>query len=479
MKEKNVKSIIGIILILLVIVICAVAYAYVKTDLFKTPQQLFKKYLSDNVNELKEVNLKPLDEISKKAKNEALETNFDIDLESNGEVMNVTVNSKADVKNKKQHIVSKVTDEENEYFNLEILSSNNTIGIQIDELHDKYLAIENRDLKKLATTLNLDEETINEIPDRLEFLKSEYSDEDIQKFEYLKDKYLEKIFNKITEDRYRAEKNVQVEVNGNSIKSNKYTLDLTTKEIATIEHDVLTELFSDQEFIDLYKKTGTDDQLEELKKQYIITEEKISEMEDKKVEISVYESNSKTVKTEIICDKNTAEFYINNDNNESTIELSIYEEKNEESEVGERNSIILNNKYENNVGIMTINVNTKYDNDQYEDENYEIVLTTEKQDDNKFLTKISVDGINKLLEDEGVKFAKCEISYNFNNDIKIDDFSEENSLIVNDYSQEDFENLLEELLQNAYNSSTTNPNSLVGILAQYFMLLSSMGLTTY
>lgn len=475
MKEKNTKTIVGVILVLLVIIICAITYAYLKTDIFKSPQQLFKKYLCDNVNQLQKVNLKPYDEILEKSKNETLETNFDVNLESNEQNMNVSVNSKADSKNQKQHIITNVKDEENEYFNLELLLSNDKIGIQIDELHDKYLAIENRDLKKLATTLNLDEETINNIPDKIDFLNTQYSDEDVQKSTNIKDKYLEKIFSKITEDRYKAEKNVQIEIDGNSIKSNKYTLEISTKEAAKIEHDVLTELFNDQEFIDLYKKNGTDEQLEELKEKYVISEDKIAEMEDKKIEISVYENNSKVIKTEIICDQDNIEFFINNiNNNESKISFNAYN-----SNDGEKNTIVLNNKYENNAGIMTISMNTKYDDNQKQDKNYEIILSTEKQEENKFLTTLSVDGINKLLDSNDINISKFEISYNFDNNIEIDNISEENALILNDYSQEDFQKLIEELLQNAYNSSTTNPNSVIGMLAQYFMLLSSMGMSAY
>lgn len=473
MKEKNVKNIIGVVLVLLVVAICAATYVYLKTDMFKTPQQLFKKYLADNVNQLQEVNLNPLDEILNRIANEPVETNFDIDLETAGQTLTINVNSKSDEKSKKQHVASKVTDGENEYFNLELLLSNNTLGIQIDELHDKYLALENRDLKKLAKTFELDEEAIAEIPDKLEFLESSYSDEDIQKAKNLKDKYLEKINSRISEDRYKQEKNVQVQVNGTTIEANKYTLTLNNKEIAQIEKDIITELFEDSDFISLYEKTATKEQLEELKQDLIITDEEINNMEDKEVNFTVYESNSKTVKTEITSSEDKIEFCINNVNNESTIVLDMYNSRNDEDEVGKRTTFVLNNKFENNVGTLTLEVNNSYDEDKYEDENYKIVLITEKQDNNKMITKIETDNINELFENDTVKIDKFEISYNFNSDIKIDDFSEENSLILNDYSQEDFQKLLQEVLQNAYNSSAKNPNSLIGMYAQYFMLMGS------
>ena len=65
MNGKKIKTIVAIILVLFVIIGCALAYAYVQTDIFKTPEQLFKKYLAKNVEELKTTNLKPFDEIFK------------------------------------------------------------------------------------------------------------------------------------------------------------------------------------------------------------------------------------------------------------------------------------------------------------------------------------------------------------------------------------------------------------------------------
>jgi len=91
----------------------------------------------------------------------------------------------------------------------EFLMGNETLGIQIDELHEKYLALENRDLKKLAKTFGLDEEDIEQIPDKLEFLESSYSEEDMKKAENLKEKYLKKIDEQIDKSKYKMEKNVK------------------------------------------------------------------------------------------------------------------------------------------------------------------------------------------------------------------------------------------------------------------------------
>ena len=108
-KEKS-KSIIGIILIVLVLVVCGLTYAYTATDIFKSPEKLFKKYLSNNIESLKKVNVKPLDELLKRSSKEASEFNLEFGMESNGKEMKATVEGKTDIKNKKEYSSLKVTD---------------------------------------------------------------------------------------------------------------------------------------------------------------------------------------------------------------------------------------------------------------------------------------------------------------------------------------------------------------------------------
>ncbi len=484
MENKKSKSIMGIILVLAVLIVCGIAYAYVATDVFKSPEKMFKKYLADNVKELKEVNVKPLDELFERSAKEPTELNLELEVESNGQEMKATIDAKSDMKNKKEHALLKVTDSQNEYFNLEFLMNNETLGIQIDELHEKYLSLENRDLKKLARTFGLDEETIQQIPDKIE---SAYSEEDVKKIENLKEKYLQKIDDSIDSNKYKTEKKVKTDVNGTEVTANKYTLTLTTKEIAQIERNITTELFEDPEFVELYEKNGNKESLEELKEDVIISEAEIADMEEKDVNISVYEKESKTVKTDIVSGEDKIEFIIDNKENESTILLSIYSSKSEDEEVGQTVNLTFNNKYENKIGIATLeiaNIYNKADVEEayslkdYEDENYKIALRTEKKDENNMTVNVDLNDIERLMEDEDMKISKCELAYKFNSDVEIEELSEENALILNDYTEEEFGNLFQELLKNAYESSQSNPNSIIGILTQYAIFMSGLSSMT-
>ena len=225
-----------------------------------------------------------------------------------------------------------------------------------------------------------------------------------------------------------------------------------------------------------------------MKEDVIITELDIENMEEKNVDISVYEKESKTIKTDIVSDENKIDFIVDNSKpDESTILLSMYTAKSEDKEVGQTVNIKFNNKYENKIGTTTLEIANIYDKadieetyspEDYEDEDYKIVLKTEKKDENNIVMNIMLDDVEKLMEDEDIKISKCELAYNFNNNVEIENLSEENALILNDYTEAQFGELFQELLKNAYESSQNNPNSLIGMLAQYVMFLSGLSSVT-
>ena len=500
MEKRNKKSILAIILVLLVIIGCIMAYAYVKTDIFKSPQQLFKKYLAKNIEQIEAVNLHPLDEILTKTENKPIETSFVVEMESEGENIDFVINSKSDIQKQKSYSNINITNGEKKYFNLEALIENNTLGIQIDELHDKYIALENRDLKKVLEAFEIDEEIISEIPNEINLFKTEYTEEEKKIAKEIREKYLEKIDSQILEDRYKMEKNVQLQINEKEIIADKYTLTLGKKETINLYNNILSELLDDEEFIKLYEKNGSKDELKKLKEELIIPKEEIEKMEDSEIKFSVYESDSKTVKTEIITVDSNFEFCIDNNINDSTISFIANIAKNGQYDVGEKISFVLNNKYENQIGTMTLEVSNEYNKEDvkilqesedeswslyydeeyyaetYKDEKYKFTLATEKKDENNMITTISSDSINSLLENEenSLVVNKCELLYKFDNNIEIPKFTEENSIIINDYTQKDYQKLGTDILGNAYNNASKYPDSIISLFVNYYIYITKL-----
>ena len=80
--KNGLSKIIIFILILLAILLCVIGYCYFKTDLFKTPDVLFKKYLSKNVTQVLETNYEPLGSAIKRMNNETFEDDLKIKIDA-------------------------------------------------------------------------------------------------------------------------------------------------------------------------------------------------------------------------------------------------------------------------------------------------------------------------------------------------------------------------------------------------------------
>lgn len=438
MKQGKAKKIILIIIILLLIILGGYAYAYLATDIFKTPEELFTKYLANNVEQLKDFNLKPFDETIKKMVTDPAELNID-------------VNCKSDPVNKKESFTMEMKNNGNHFLAFDSIVTSDAFGIHVKELHDKYITVENRDLKKLAETFGLDEETIDQIPDKIPEGKV-LSDEDIETLKNLKEKYCKRILEQIDSSYYSVEKDVTVNVNGTDIKANKYALTMSEKEFLTIILNTLDELIADPDFVGLYEN---DSQLDEIKEQIEKLKEEIDELGDETVVIAVYEENKKAVKTEFVIDEDKAEFIVNNDSIIINVESDL-----------DSASIVITNTFDGTQGDLSIEFIDNDDNDN----NVKVTVKSTKNDDN----------VESTIELEGEEFEESELKYDisfsikFNPNLEIDDLTNSNSIVINDYTQEDFTELFMEIMANITKSVEEEPYSFVGTMYSYVNRFSSM-----
>lgn len=447
MKQGKAKKIILIIIILLLIILGGYAYAYFATDIFKTPEELFTKYLVSNVEQLKDFNLKPFDEAIKKMVTDSAEINVDVDYTADDEDVdaNVNVNLKSDLANKRQSFEIKVENNGKHFFALDSILTKDAFGLHMKELHDKYITIENRDLKKLAKTFNLDEEIIDQIPDQLPEAE-EISEEDKATIMNLKDKYCKRLLEQIDSSYYSVEKDVTVDVNGKEVKANKYALTMNAREFVTVILNTLNELMEDPDFTGLYEETS---QIDEVKKQIEELKEEIDEIdEDETVVIAVYEENKKAVKTEMVVDEEKVEFIISNNSIIVNVESDL-----------DNISFIISNNFEGVQGELTIEY---IDNDD-SDYNSKVIVKSTQNNDN----------IESTIELEGEEFEESELKYDisfsikFNPNLEIEDLTNDNSIIINDYTQEDFSTLFMEIITNLTKSAQEEPESLIGTIFNY------------
>lgn len=431
MKSKS--KILGIVACIAIIaIICAFVYA--KTDLFKSPKELFYKYLGKTIETDKEYDyskfLEEYKKISQKSYNAT--TTFSADIKSDDideEVSKaisdskIIVEQKMDPSNEKMYESVELKYKDNEGIKAEVLTSNNQYALKSDILNDKYISIENKNLKDLLSKFGYDNDDIPDeitIMDTYEFLYVSTKD-----LKTIKQTYKDILDNSISNDNYSAEKNVDITINGESIKSNAYTLTVSEKQLyeagvkilETLESDDLTLGIIESKLEMLYKnsiieedqkytkdeiKNKINDVLEDLKS----NEEYVSE--DENIKITVYEYKGKTVKFVIEAEGNT-------------VSLQKYSKDN--------NKVIIIEGTEdgNPIGKFTVDY-----------------TVDKKGNDNKYSLKAS---IGTTIEGVTVKL-NVESNADFTSKVEIEDLNNDNSIKLNDLSEEELQKLFEEIFSN-------------------------------
>lgn len=439
MKKSNTKIILIIVLILL-IALGGAAFCVFKTDMFKSPEQLFKKYLANNVTQIEDFNFEPFNKIFERMETESSSTKLNIEYKDSysEETMKLAFNVKSDFQNKAGLInikanMGEYNDDASLYY------SNNKLGLQTDLLHEKYLIIENRDLKELAKKFGFTEDQIEEIPDKIsdELLNITENEEKIAKINELQTKYINRFFEQITEDKFSVEKKVQTEVNGNSITTNKYSVNLTDKELATMLSTTLKELANDPELLSL--NTENSEELEkaidEFKEELDDFDKSIEKMEEKPWVLSVYESGKKVVKTEVVYDEINISLFVTNN------EIKILINSKEENSA----SILINNNFNNGTGELSFTVRNEKDNEEV----MKIVLNSTESGD-VTTTKLRFEGEDfKEINDA----LSISMDYEFGSNATVKNVDEDNSIILNDVEEEDLEALVTEISENMLNNS--------------------------
>lgn len=468
---KKGKGIVVFLFFILIAVAAAGAYAYIATDLFKTPEQLFKKYFFGNITQITDMNLQPFDEISERIDNETAEISFDVtydetSIDEDSAINNINIKLKTDIPNKNEELELVVKQNDEIYFEGSIVSTNETYGIKVPDLYEKYIAVENRDLKKIAETFELSESYIETIPDKITSSSITFTDEEQDKIDELCNKYIDKIFQQLDENAYMVEKDINVSVNDETLVANRYTLTTTNKQLYTIFTNTFSEILNDEEVLTLLKGKVEDSYIEELRTKYneSLDDNSADDLEESSIKIAVYAANGKTVKTEFIEDESTVEFSINNKENESIITMvSTSYDDFSEAEITTTN--IIRNSYVNGVGELSYEVKNVYDG-QEEEENQKVTIKTKKVNDNNITGSFNFDGddfeeISEFLTIKlGFKFGSAEVTT----------INEDNSVIINDYTEEDYQNLLTDIMQTTMTTVYEKPNSLVATIYNYLFL---------
>ncbi len=456
MKKDNSKLIlvIGIIVALIVITIGVGIILYFCTDIFKTEQQMFYKYLAQTENILQFIPEKneqgdgitkgtvtmDLTSTDQEVANQTIPPrNFSLEY---------TVNRNSTEDKSSMQATLKYVD--TDLFTLKYLRNQDTYALKSDEVINKYIGFENNDLKAFAARFGI-ADTSN-IPDKIDPVdyKPIFQLTDEQK-QYLKDTYFPIIAESISEELYsKGEENITVEDTQMSTKT--YSVNLTTTQIINTIINMLEKAKEDntllQIIIDKYSIIDPESELttEQLQEdiQDMLDDMNVEDIEEESIKITLYVNEKKLVRIDFSNDEGNiyVDFIGNAESNKIIIVNNL--------PLSEDNNItrieILNEKYLYSVDtVVTINANNAG-----KEITLSIQTTTETEQDS--INKTVIFNVN--IDDTTYFTLNVNENTVFQEDVEIETLNDANCAKINnftpEYAQQIFTgigNRLQQLLQ--------------------------------
>lgn len=322
MKQK----IIWVVVAVIVIIAAVLGVLYYATDLFKTPKQLFYKYFASSSTLLDESTyedfLAELKEEAEKSMEVAGEitakiTSNDAEVKEVGAVLEkgkIKYNMKTVGKEQKMQNDITLNYDGKDIVTLSVLKNKEQYGLKIAEAYEKYVSVENNNLKALFQKFGMD---TTDMPNRIEMVDYyEILNIDKETLEHIETTYSKVINENIPEESYSVEKDVTVDTNAGSITTNAYKLILTDDQLKMVVIKLLETLKTDYKTLDLivnktnvmaesYKYTG---EVDTLTKEELVNgiEEGLTELNettdsiDGQLELIIYGAKDNKAKIEMI-----------------------------------------------------------------------------------------------------------------------------------------------------------------------------------
>lgn len=235
-----------IFIIALCISIVAFIVIYIKTDIFKTKEQLFWKYMWIETKDVTEIlsneTIKKYDEEFNNSKyikegNIIFTSRYNIikpisiNIIEKGDNQKNIINTKVDIEYNNTKIADAFVIKDNDYYLL-----------KCEKINEKYIGVENNNLKELAKTLGI--ENVDFIPDKIEKINyNEVFSISNKEKNHIIGKYVPIFRKHITSKKYTKEENIKL---GSYNNITAYKLEITQKDSKELIIDLLNELKEDE-----------------------------------------------------------------------------------------------------------------------------------------------------------------------------------------------------------------------------------------
>lgn len=455
-----------ILVVVLIILVCGGAFGvvYLKTDIFKPIDNTFYKYMFQNVevlkgykdseylaydNKLKEMTHTNSGDITFTTKSNNQQEQIKLD--------NLTVNieGKSNPGKNKAYQSINMKYSNDDFFELEYIKDQDKYALKSNEIVNKYVAVENNELKDLATKLNV--EDIDKIPNKLErYDYGEIFNITPEEIDTIKSTYIETLKSQIPVEKFSKNEKIQLNVNSQNIVADSYTLELTSEEVKNVQIKLLERLKSDDFTLNIISKKmkllNSSDESANVDTLKTEIQNKIEEILKlnyiEPLKISVFVSSGTVIKTEISTDSEKIEF--NTLVEESKITTNINMKELAGNQEDDRNS---NNNTETNT-LISISKEKQGDQTIY-------MIDTKTDDGTENTSKFNITSTyiglasgsnveNKVTitsnDSETMIKANYRNKVTFGSNVEIEDLDDNNSATLNNFDKENLNVLVSSII---------------------------------
>lgn len=453
MKKKNVGIIIASIVAVIVIVVGVLAVLYFTTDLFKSEQQLFWKYLSNNTQVLEIISNENGEQQTQWKENNSYTSQgslkFNITKDSGTKEITLGTTSKHNHSNGRTYSDMTLYNEGTELLTASYINSGDVYAIQCNDIYEPYyIGFRNSNLKEFAANMGATDEEIVTMPDSIPFGIENYSkqisEEEIQ---YLTATYGKILIDNIAKEKYSKIEKTNISIENQNYEAVGYSLTLNQDDIKQIAVAILTKVREDEQTITILNRLLSDEnQTEQLNIQETVVQW-LNDLQNQNFEqttitISVYHKGNEIIKTQVNIN-NTTELIIDlntSQESRSYLAFSANEVNNSEGETqGTLMQLTMEKQILNNIVYYTTNM-TNGTND------YQITMNTtlgniinNQMENNSKITIIDNDATIEVAYTKTTQIATEEV--------EIQELTNSNSVIINNYPMEQLEAFFEGLAE--------------------------------
>ena len=479
-RKKRITILVISIVLTILIILGILGYLYMKTDMFKTKETLFAKYLMQNFENINILKIENDSEIEATLSNNKYTSeikgtieyteNLGTSNEDKGSKINdvgIKINSNVDRINNYNYKDISIESGNEKILGLEYLNQDETYGVRLNDIQE-FVSVEKNEVSdnsEKAKIYNIEKLTskidINSIFD--------FTDEEKQQ---LANTYIGIIQSNISAEKYYKQSNAMITINNKSIQANAYSIKLTIEEYNNLYIKILEQIANDEiilsridliedEIKEKYSDYEQDETLREKFVNYInkeIEEIQNNNIGKEEVKLTVYENKAKTVRTSIekSTEKLTIDLY-----NESAIKIdrNVLGDKVEEQ-------ILKIEKTKDDVGFNTL---LEYEESQDNEMVKNIQLNYQQEfQNNELLKKIEV-----IIKNEDYKGVfeiedNTEIVQEFENEITLDVENVELEKL-----QQEQKEVIKQILNENFEKQIANLNSIVS-LNEYKIMLENL-----